>query len=142
MITVEKHSVTEARLIAASTVSQVRGGGGSKFWPVECGGQENVKVNLNNRIRRHGLSACQIHFPRDQNTGENLPIQDSKLQEVREARKEASPRHQAVTTPCPQPDQQSQLLALSLVSSGKRAPSTQARVPGAPGKSHTDLIHI
>ena len=75
------------------------------WWPVECGGQENVKVNLNNRIRRHGLSACQIHFPRDQNTGENLPIQDSKLQEVREARKEASPRHQAVTTPCPQPGQ-------------------------------------
>ena len=62
-------------------------------------------TNLNNKIRRHGLSASQIHFSRDQNTGENLPIQDSKLREVREERKEASPRHQAVTTPCPQPGQ-------------------------------------
>ena len=62
-------------------------------------------TNLNNRIRRHGLSASQIHFSRDQNTGENLPIQDSRLREVRETRKEASPRHQPVSTPCPQPGQ-------------------------------------
>ena len=36
-------------------------------------------TNLNSRIRNQGLTASQIHFSRDTNTGENLNLDDSKL---------------------------------------------------------------
>ena len=50
-------------------------------------------THLNNRIRQHGLSASQVHFARDEHTGENLSLSDSKLKAVREDRKRASPHH-------------------------------------------------
>ena len=50
-------------------------------------------TNLNSRVRQHGLSASQVHFARDEHTGENLSLSDPKLREVRETRKETSSRH-------------------------------------------------
>ena len=44
-------------------------------------------TNLNDRIRGHGLSASQVHFSRDQVTGKNLALRDSRLKEVRESRR-------------------------------------------------------
>ena len=45
--------------------------------------------NLNNRTRGHGLTASQVHFSRDSEAGTNLRIDDEKLWQVREDRKEA-----------------------------------------------------
>ena len=50
-------------------------------------------THLNSRIREHGMSASQVHFARDEHTGKNLPISDSKLKQVRETRKDESKRH-------------------------------------------------
>ena len=62
-------------------------------------------THLNNRIRQHGLSASQIHFARDEHTGKNLPLSDSKLREVRETRKETSSRHKPPPPVSVQPGQ-------------------------------------
>ena len=58
-------------------------------------------THLNSRIREHGMSASQVHFARDEHTGKNLPISDSKLKQVREERKEHSQRHKS-GLPAPQ----------------------------------------
>ena len=48
-------------------------------------------TNLNNRIRGHGLSASQVHFSRDQHTGQNLNLRDTTFQELRQARQGHNP---------------------------------------------------
>ena len=61
---------------------------GNKITP----GQLCIAVtSLNDRVRGHGLSASQLHFSRDQHTGQNLNLEDKTFQEVREARRERQP---------------------------------------------------
>ena len=45
-------------------------------------------TNLNNRVRTHGLSASQLHFSRDQHTGENLDLRDTTFQQIKATRQE------------------------------------------------------
>ena len=42
---------------------------------------------LNNRIRNQGLSASQVHFSRDNNSGKNLVLDDEYLREDKVAKK-------------------------------------------------------
>lgn len=51
-------------------------------------------TNLNDRIRGHGLSASQLHFSRDQYTGKNLALKDTRFKEIRQARQEQQPTPQ------------------------------------------------
>ena len=57
---------------------------------ISTGDLSQAVTNLNNRIRGHGLTASQVHFSRDSNSGTNLAIKDEKLWQVREARKAQS----------------------------------------------------
>ena len=57
--------------------------------------------NLNNRTRGHGLTASQVHFSRDMEAGVNLRINDQKLWDIREGRKEAL-RKASQASPPPQ----------------------------------------
>ena len=66
---------------------------------VDAGILAQAVTNLNNKVRQHGLSASQVHFARDQHTGKNLSIEDSRLRKVREDRKQASPRHRPPSPP-------------------------------------------
>ena len=59
--------------------------GGRRLTPGElC----RAVTNLNNRVRTHGLSASQLHFSRDQHTGENLDLRDTTFQQIRGSRQE------------------------------------------------------
>ena len=60
---------------------------------------------LNNRTRGHGLTASQVHFSRDAEAGTNLRIQDEKLWQVREDRKEALRKAPSAAKPVPVPGQ-------------------------------------
>ena len=55
---------------------------------LSAGTLSQAVTNLNNRTRGHGFTASQVHFSRDSEAGTNLRIDDQKLWEVREERKE------------------------------------------------------
>ena len=74
---------------------------------IDAGVLAQATTNLNNKVRQHGLSASQLHFARDQHTGKNLPISDSRIRKVREERKAASSRH---SPPPPVPLQPGQVV--------------------------------
>ena len=74
--------------------------------PVSVGTLCQAVTELNNRIRGHGLTASQVHFSRDFNTGENLTIRDKKLWQERETRKAATkPKSSPLKTPDLRPGQ-------------------------------------
>ena len=54
--------------------------GGGK---VDAGTLSMAVTTLNNKVRKQGLSASQIHFSRDSHTGNNLPLQDNRLREAK-----------------------------------------------------------
>ena len=72
---------------------------------LSAGTLSQAVTNLNNRTRGHGHTASQVHFSRDSEAGTNLHIEDEKLWQIREDRKEALRKSPSAATAVPVPGQ-------------------------------------